>query len=334
MADIYVRQLKGSRPRRRRRGPLLLLLAVVLGAAALWFGKSRKDKTEEAPPAPVAEEAQAPANKTAKVIEPEETAQPEPAKTASSPKVPAISSPQTAATLQQVKALIEQDDLPEARTLLYRLLDSGLSTADTVLVKKLIGNVNTILAFSPRPMPEKNEYVIQSGDSFWKLKNIFNTTIPYLEKANNLKSNQIRPGDRIRYINGTFSILVDLSDYELTVFLDGRFFKSYPVGIGKYGKTPSGEYTIGPKLWHPEWDRRSKGEGIIPYGDPKNELGVCWLTLEPAQNGLPRDLGIHGTNRPETIGTNASAGCVRMRNEDVEELFALIVPDVKVTIRN
>ena len=42
--------------------------------------------------------------------------------------------------------------------------------------------------------------------------------------------------------------------------------------------------------------------------------------------------GIHGTNRPWSIGTYASLGCVRMFNEDIEELFEIVAPGTRVVI--
>ncbi len=44
------------------------------------------------------------------------------------------------------------------------------------------------------------------------------------------------------------------------------------------------------------------------------------------------DYGIHGTTQPETVGTQSSAGCVRMRNEEVEELFTFLPRGTRVVI--
>jgi len=51
---------------------------------------------------------------------------------------------------------------------------------------------------------------------------------------------------------------------------------------------------------------------------PANPLGTRWMGL-----GY-KGYGIHGTNRPHSIGKAASHGCIRMRNHDVEELFELV----------
>ena len=64
----------------------------------------------------------------------------------------------------------------------------------------------------------------------------------------------------------------------------------------------------------PTWYSR---RGVVRPG-AANPLGTRWIGLSKA------GYGIHGTNAPESIGRAASHGCVRMRNRDVEELFALI----------
>ena len=72
---------------------------------------------------------------------------------------------------------------------------------------------------------------------------------------------------------------------------------------------------------------------MIPYGDPANILGTHWLALEPTGD-TPRvsGYGIHGTWDDTSIGKQSSAGCVRMRNSDVEELYVLLPRGTPVLI--
>jgi lipoprotein-anchoring transpeptidase ErfK/SrfK len=66
---------------------------------------------------------------------------------------------------------------------------------------------------------------------------------------------------------------------------------------------------------------------VVPPG-PSNPLGTRWLGLSV------KGFGIHGTNVPQSIGKNASHGCIRMRNSDVEELFELVQVGDAVEIYN
>jgi hypothetical protein len=56
------------------------------------------------------------------------------------------------------------------------------------------------------------------------------------------------------------------------------------------------------------------------------------MPLVPEQEGLPKDLGIHGTIRPETVGKHSSNGCARLYPQEVEELYDLVVRSTPVDI--
>ncbi|MCX5757755.1 MAG: L,D-transpeptidase family protein [Candidatus Hydrogenedentes bacterium] len=89
--------------------------------------------------------------------------------------------------------------------------------------------------------------------------------------------------------------------------------------------TPNGNKEKNP-IWH------KPGAGAIPAGDPGNELGTRWMPLIPERDGLPKDLGIHGTIRPETVGQYSSNGCARLLPAEIEELDDLVVRSTPVDI--
>ncbi|QHW31412.1 LysM peptidoglycan-binding domain-containing protein [Paenibacillus rhizovicinus] len=122
------------------------------------------------------------------------------------------------------------------------------------------------------------------------------------------------------------SIEIDITRNKLYLLLGGAVEKSFDIASGRAGLTPTGSFEIMTKIENPWYS--AKG---IPGGDPKNPLGSRWLGLSvPNTQGMK--YGIHGTNAPASIGTNASAGCIRMRNEDAEWLFAEVPTGTKVTI--
>jgi lipoprotein-anchoring transpeptidase ErfK/SrfK len=96
----------------------------------------------------------------------------------------------------------------------------------------------------------------------------------------------------------------------------------YRIAVGKRGKQWFGEAVVDGKPLKPAWappedvkkDNPDLPE-VIPGGAPNNPMGAAALTLSGDK------YAIHGTNRPESIGTAASYGCIRMRNEDVTDLF-------------
>lgn len=227
--------------------------------------------------------------------------------------------------LQAARAAADSDRLLEAREQALEVLGlAGISPAMHRAAEELLGRVNIALVFSPRAMPEKEEYVVRPGDSLGKLAGRFGTTIDLLRKGNGISGTVIRIGDRLRILQGVFRVDVDVTRNELVLTLNDRFFKRYPVGTGKYQKTPVGTSVITDRIAQPTW-WRPDGRAV-PYGDPDNVLGTHWLSLDI------RGYGIHGTWEPQTIGQHESAGCVRLLNTDIEELYTLLPVGTEVVL--
>ncbi|BCU82833.1 hypothetical protein JIR001_26160 [Polycladomyces abyssicola] len=127
--------------------------------------------------------------------------------------------------------------------------------------------------------------------------------------------------------SGGYRIVVDKSTNTLTLYQNGTELRSYPVATGRSPRlTPEGTFPIVIKVVNPSWKN-------VPGGVPQNPLGKRWLGLS-VRGDDGTTYGIHGTNRPDSIGTYASHGCIRMRNADVAELFRIIPVGTPVTIVN
>lgn len=117
------------------------------------------------------------------------------------------------------------------------------------------------------------------------------------------------------------SIVIDTGErYLYLVMEDGKALR-YGVGVGKEGFEWSGTEKISRKREWPDWRppqemlaRRPDLPRYMP-GGPDNPLGARAMYLGDT---LYR---IHGSNEPETIGRAVSSGCIRMRNEDVMDLY-------------
>ncbi len=115
--------------------------------------------------------------------------------------------------------------------------------------------------------------------------------------------------------NGTRRLIVSIPDRKIALLEDGRVVRVYPIAVGKSSTpSPSGSFHIASRVLKPTWYQPGK---VVAAG-PANPLGTRWMGL-----GY-KGYGIHGTNRPRSIGKAASHGCIRMRNQDVEELFELL----------
>lgn len=195
-----------------------------------------------------------------------------------------------------------------------------------------LGRMNVALIFSREMMPESKPYEVQSGDNLTSIGIKLNTTQGLLIRANDLPDpTRLNLGQRLKYTPKDFRIVIDRSACNLYLLDNNGIFKRYKVGLGMPGhETTLGKFKIGNKEKDPIWHK--PGEGPIPAGDPRNELGTRWMPLVPTVEGLPTDLGIHGTIAPETIGLYSSHGCARMLPADVEELYDLVVRSTPVEI--
>ncbi|MGI6448794.1 MAG: L,D-transpeptidase [Desulfitobacteriia bacterium] len=106
-----------------------------------------------------------------------------------------------------------------------------------------------------------------------------------------------------------YSLVISLSKRQLSLLKDGSLIRNYPVAVGKkQTPTPTGTFTI-----------------VNKARQPGGAYGAFWL-------GLSRPhYGIHGTNNPSSIGKAISNGCIRMYNNDIKELAALV--PVGTTVR-
>lgn len=200
----------------------------------------------------------------------------------------------------------------------------------------LVSKVNTVLFNSDAPAPEKLRYEVKRGDNLVKISRNFNTTVNALIRGNkNLDSTDstIYPDMVFKIYKGDWSVTAYKSTFALVVHDGDRVFKLYDVAIGKQGRTPVGTFVVKDKIREPAWTPPGKN---IPFGHPDNVLGTRWLGIRPTGDTDPtlRGYGIHGTWEPESIGSAASQGCIRMLNEDVEELFDIIPVGTPVTIKD
>lgn len=121
----------------------------------------------------------------------------------------------------------------------------------------------------------------------------------------------------------TRRLIVNIPARKIALVENGKVVKIYPVAVGKKGTpSPSGTFHIASHVVNPTWSHAGK---VVGPG-PANPVGTRWMSL-----GY-KGYGIHGTNHPESVGHAASHGCIRMRNQDVEELFPMVSVGVEVDL--
>jgi lipoprotein-anchoring transpeptidase ErfK/SrfK len=110
-------------------------------------------------------------------------------------------------------------------------------------------------------------------------------------------------------------VIVSVPDRKLVVMQDGAVLRVFEVAVGAdVSPSPAGRFEIVSRLSEPTYYHAGV---VIPAGS-NNPLGPRWVGLNK------KGYGIHGTNAPVSIGKAASHGCIRMRNRDIVQFFALV----------
>lgn len=131
--------------------------------------------------------------------------------------------------------------------------------------------------------------------------------------------------------------VINLPELMLYYFREGTYQRRYALAVGRRSwPTPTGDYHIRNKTRNPTWtvppsiqeEMANAGQEVlekVPPG-PKNPLGAYWLgTSAPG-------VGIHATNRPWSVGSSVSHGCIRMLPEEIEQLFPQVEVGLPVKI--
>ena len=128
------------------------------------------------------------------------------------------------------------------------------------------------------------------------------------------------------------TIVIDTGNTQLYYILGNNRAIRYGVGVGREGFTWAGTETVTRKAEWPDWHPPAEMIRRQPYlprfmaGGPGNPLGARAMYLGSSA------YRIHGTNDPTTIGKFVSSGCIRLTNEDVQDLFSRVSVGTKVVV--
>ncbi len=321
MATMKVKDFDSYRaPSRKPWGVLIIL--VLIGAGAYWFffresapARSSEDAGDRAVP----QETEAGESEASGVVQ------------ATTGEV-AIPTADVALMMDEAAQLAADDRLVDARLKYLEAFKHASESAVQRQIERKVAPINIELLVSQRQMPEKEDYLVKSGDSLDRIARRYGTTTELIQKCNRVMNpHLIKAGDRLRVFTGKFELEASKSRHDMVVTLNGEFFKRYKVGTGRYGKTPVGTFVVRDKITEPVWWRPDGRE--VLFGDKENILGTRWLALKATgETENVRGYGIHGTWEPDSVGSASSAGCLRMVNEQVEELFTYIPVGTALTI--
>jgi hypothetical protein len=225
------------------------------------------------------------------------------------------------ATLAEADALRSAGDTLAAHKRLSKLYWSHRARRGELLQR--LDELARVIFFEPQPH-FVDPYVIQPGDRLESIAVEHRLSWEYLSALNRTDPRRIQAGKRLKVVRGPFAAVVELDDFALTIHLQGYFVRRYPVGIGRDGSSPIGKFPVLNKVVDPQY---TDPDGrVIAGDDPANPLGERWIDLG-------NSYGIHGTIEPESIGSAASRGCIRLRDDDIVAVYNFLVNGSEVVIR-
>ncbi len=210
-------------------------------------------------------------------------------------------------------------------------------TAQRQLVDDLYGAHRAVVdrwLCDPANVTRARSHTIEAGKGLGVVANKFRrekilvdaTSLAVLNRIHN--PNVVRAGQQIKVPVDPIRAVLEKRSYGLAVYVGDDLLRLYWVGHGAGDKTPVTEFTVVEKQEKPEWTAPDGHR--YAYGHPENILGEYFIKFEhPSYVGF----GAHGTPFPETICTMSSAGCIRMRAADIDDLFKVLPRGAKVEVR-
>lgn len=206
------------------------------------------------------------------------------------------------------------------RNALYLYIDKNKVVPNNLneLIKEYPNNYLSSIPYEPYSKSYRIYNIYDGSGGYVYDPSIYDNSLPLSVNVVKILKPNIKNIPSIENDLNTFNkigIFIDTSSKKLLVHSGNTILKTYPVGLGKATTpTPLGSYFINSKVSNP---KSIYGEGI--YGTRALELSN-------------KDYAIHGTNQPELIGSYVSNGCIRMKNEDIEELYSFIPLNTPIII--
>jgi LysM repeat protein len=227
------------------------------------------------------------------------------------------------AEFQAAAQLRQEGKLPEARAALTAFIEKYPTGPHVDEAKDLLGEVNIDIFLSRTPSPEKEEYIVKSGDVLQKIAHKMKSTPELIMRMNNLSGTMLRIGEHLLISHPAFTIFVQRKPKVLVLLDHGAFFKQYHVREEKLApKQPAKVQTKVAEVM--AW----KGGKRVGIGSKDYVSSTRWIRLAaPAYMiySLPDNAHPNLDQPPPPSGLGLAA-------TDAEELSTLVKAQMPVTI--
>src|SRR5688572_2916599 len=244
--------------------------------------------------------------------------------------------PPIVAEIEKARQLRAEGKLAEAQRLLRNQLRLHGRRPEAKGARELLGEINTEMFFSTEMPFGKTEYVVQRGDSLWRIARKLDSTPAVIMRTNRMESNLIKPGDRLLVPNAEFTVTLDLPNERAVVHTGDGFFKQYPIvaiNLPRGIETPITTTVKGVTFWKDGTIVASSGPQQ-PAGTPQLHLAAGGYTLY----GVSEDEGfaesaleVSDTGSKPAPAASSWRG-IALLKEDLAELQLLIDRGTPITI--
>ncbi len=270
------------------------------------------------------------------IPQPAKRPEPKPGSFVVKPEPVPAANPRAAELIDEAMALVNAKSVEviEARDRLNQALLLSKNPAQRIVIKQKLSALANEWLFS-RNVFERDKlcsrYKVEPGDLLSSIGSKNKVPWEILMEVNKISRPELlKAGEMIKVIHGPFHVRVRLSTFTMDLYLQETYVCSYRVGIGRPGReTPTGMWRVKPggKLISPNWTDPDTYK-TYRAGDPDYPLGSRWIALEGISGEAEgrRGFAIHGTRKPEEIGTAGSRGCIRLYNGDVIRVYNMLTP--------
>ena len=225
---------------------------------------------------------------------------------------------------QAAAKLRQEGKLNEARTAFTALLQKYPNSPNAETAKDMLGDTNMDILLSKYPSPEKQEYIVKSGDVLARVATKMKTTPELIMRTNNLSGTMLRIGDRLLISHPEFSLFIQRKQQAVILLDKGVFFKRYRVKSIKL--PPKQPPRITTKVAETMAWRDGKRVG---FGTKEYIGSARWIRLASSGHILYPEPSTEGA---QPGGVPPPPTGYAMVAQDVEELSGLVNSKTAVTI--
>jgi LysM repeat protein len=230
--------------------------------------------------------------------------------------------------MQGAKTRLDAGQLSQAHLELTSYYSSRrLAPAESGALTELLDQLAGTVVYSRQHLLEP-PYRVQPNDTLDRIAASYQVTPELLAKINGLRDpRDIHPGSDLKVVRGPFEAIIDLSRYEMTLLVGGRYAGRFPVGVGRDRARLEGVYVVQDKKTRPIY--YGPNNAVVASEDPANPLGGRLVNL----GTVTEPWGIHGTDNNKNVGSNEGRGGICLTQRDIDDVYDILSVGSRVTIR-